>query len=196
MKSHVDPAPGRVLADGLRGEAVGQGQQARAGSRETVKDRVARERGPRLTPAFVVGIEIAVVVVAVRRPYARVKRAGRVRDGEFLPVGDMPDMLGERPIRSSGVRGGSTRQMPRRVVEPRPAPGHPTPQGRLVGPQVALGGAQVARSDGRHGGTPEVCGLECRQLPPVRAAPPRSAGSVDGGTTDASSWSPSSTVRR
>ena len=145
MQRGVDPAP--RLGDS--GSSRPPRRWARSSSRgrarlEPAEDLVARHRRPRLAAALVVAVEVAVVVVAVGRPARRCRWHGPCTSlGQLLPVRDVPDVLGQRPVRSTGVGRCRTGQVPGRVVEAGPGDGQPIPQRGLVRPQVAVRRAQV-----------------------------------------------------
>ena len=75
---------------------------------------------------------------------------------ELLPVDDVADVLRERPVRAAGVGRRGARQVPGRVVEAGPRGDHPVAEGGLVGPEVAIGSAQVERTEVRQRRAPQV----------------------------------------
>ena len=149
MEGRVDPAPGRFLADGLGGQAMGEGEHPLPGVGEAADDRRRAASTPTVRGDARCSVsKFAVVVVVVGRPDAGRHGARRVVDGELQPVGDVADVLRERPVRATGVGRRRARQVPGGVVETGPGRGHAVPQRGLVRPHVARRGAQVARADG------------------------------------------------
>src|SRR6187397_555934 len=84
------------------------------------------------------GVEVAIVVLAVRRPDPSLDRATRVVDGELLPIRDVAHVLGKRPGRPAGVRWRVAWPAPGRVVQTGPGRLHPIPESLFVGPKVAV----------------------------------------------------------
>ena len=135
-----------------------------------------------------------------RRPTASVRSAiaiADVVDGELLPVGDVADVLGQRPVRPARVRRRGTRAGARPPRRGRPSDAdEAVPERGLVGPQVAdrrrggrgRGRRQAVPGGGRRRG--RRVGGRARRHRGVGRPLPSDASSW------ASSWSPSSTVRR
>ena len=106
-------------------------------------------------------------------------------------------MLGQRPVGAARVRRRGAGQVPGRVVEAGPGRDQAVPERGLVGPEVALGRAEVERPERRRGA--RGAGRPPASARRRRAAAASVAGPVAAcrrSPTLASSWSPSSTVRR
>ncbi len=184
VERQVDPAPGSSLAD--RPPATGRGRSASsAGARrgEPGEDRVARHRRPRLAEPLVEAVEIAAVVVVVGRPApgldgrAACRRSPSSCQATRWPTCSASDQSG--PPASDGAAPGRCQAASSRPAHVRD---HPVPQRGLVGPEVAVRGAQVERAEVRQRRAPEVArdlgaGAVVTRRRRLRVA---GAGSADG----------------
>ena len=128
VEGHVDPAPGRVAADRLERQALRRpraGAGRAAASRATIA--LGRHRRPRRPPALVEPVEVAAVVVVVRRPSAGRER-GRRRSRSRAPA-SRRDGRRARRATSRGRRrptaprpGGARRRRRGRPTSPRGGP--------------------------------------------------------------------------
>ena len=165
-----------------------------------VGDPPAHGRGvearPALPAALVEPVEVATVVVVVARPRPTTEDPVEVADGQLLPVDDVGDVLEQRPVGPARIGRRRARQPPRRVVQPGPGRQEAIPDGGLIGPEVTRGGAEVDRAQRGQGSAAEVHRAGRRgDLEGARQPFPSVRAGVCSPTL-ASSWSPSSTVRR
>ena len=156
MQRGVHPAPRIVAADGLQRQATCRLQQPRPGGPEAPDDRPARHRRPRGAPTLVIAIEVAAVVVVIGRPGPGLDRGADVVDRQLLPIGDVADVLGERPVRAACVGWRGTGEVPRCLVEAGPGRDEPIPDRGLIAPQVARLRAHVESSHVGQRSAPKV----------------------------------------
>ena len=181
--------------------AAGRGRAVAVGPpRDGPSELVARHRRPRLAAAFVVAVEVAAVVVAVGRPLPGVEGTGRVVERQLLPVDDVADVLGQRPVGPAGVGWRGAGQVPGGIVEAGPGDASADPTAPLRRPTGRVRSREVDRPDvgeGRRAGDRRPVrslGLARAAAPPTVIDPRSVAPSPERRV--ASSWSPSSTVRR
>ena len=160
-----------------------------------------RATGAGLPAALVERVEVAALVILVGRPAAGGDRPIDVLDADLEPVDDVGDVIEERPVRPTGVRGGRAGQSPGGIVEPGPHRREAVPYSRFVRPEITLRGSEVDRLDIGERRSAEIdvrdrCDGGELPIGAHRETMRSPLPSTVSRPTLASSWSPSSTVRR
>ena len=202
VEGHVDPAPrlvgrGRRLGDSRRRRGEEPPPGARAIGLQMASAGIVVHGA---TAPFVVAIEVAAVVVIVGRPATGRQGHADVVDRELLPVRDMADVFGERPVGATGVGWRGAGQVPGGIVQAGPRGREADPTAPASSSQRSRCGARksTARTSASGARRRSATGGDRRLAAHRRAGPPVERGRLALGrsSTLASSWSPSSTVRR
>ena len=152
----VDPTPRRVRVDRLDGQPPRDGEEPAVSDLEAGSQVSRREIGEERSASFVERVEVPAVVVVIRRPAPAGPRFLDIVDRKLVPVDDMADVVEEGPVGTARVGRCGAGKAPRRVVEPGPGSCQAIPEGRLVGPEVAIRVAEVDGLDGGERGAPQV----------------------------------------
>ena len=197
----VDPAPGDVAADRWQWQGPDAFEKGVPTEPRGGPQLGRRATGAGLPAALVERVEVAALVILVGRPAAGGDRPIDVLDADLEPVDDVGDVIEERPVRPTGVRGSRAGQSPGGIVEPGPRRREAVPHGRFVRPEITLRGSEVDRLDIGERRSAEIdvrdrCDGGELPIGAHRETMRSPLPSTVSRPTLASSWSPSSTVRR
>src|SRR5438552_8804314 len=127
----VDPAPGDVAADRWQWQGPDAFEKGVPTEPRGGPQLGRRATGAGLPAALVERVEVAALVILVGRPAAGGDRPIDVLDADLEPVDDVGDVIEERPVRPTGVRGSRAGQSPGGIVEPGPRRREAVPHGRF-----------------------------------------------------------------
>ena len=156
MECHVDPAPGDIASDQVHRQAPDRLHETGMSVVQPFSGGRGRKVGPQRPTRLVESIEVAAPEVGVRGPVRPTDCPGHIVDRDLLPICDVGDMVKQRPVGATGVRRGRPGIRPGSVVDPGPTRSEAAPQGRFVGPEVALHEAEVEGAKVREGRPPQT----------------------------------------